>query len=64
MVYKGVWQCLESQKGWGRGRTYELRKSRDEILKRKSLLGQGCFCIILLSPGGEEIIILGVCCTA
>ena len=56
---------LENKKkrgGWRGG--CELGESRDLILKRKSLLGQGHFCIILLSPGRGEIIILGECYTA
>lgn len=47
-----------------KGRSGEFGESRDFILKSKSLLGQGSFCIILLSPGRGEIIILGVCYSA
>lgn len=65
MVHKGRLQRTtrdwKARKG-GKKREYcEWGESKNSIPKRKLLLGQGRFCIILLSPGREEIIILGVC---
>lgn len=67
MEHKHGLQCQMSRKQAGmgvKGRSGEFRESRDLILKSKSLLDQGSFCIFLLSPGRGEIIMLGVCCSA
>lgn len=67
VLHRHVLQCQRSRKQAGmgvKGRSHEFGESRDLILKSKPLLGQGGFCIILLSPGRGEIIILGVCDTA
>lgn len=66
-VHRRVWQSwmrLESQGDGADGEEVWVPESRDSILKRKSLLGQDCFCIILLLPRRREIIILDVCCIA
>ena len=64
MEHKHGLQCQKKARGMGvNGRSDEFGESRDLIIKSKSLLGQDGFCIILLSPGKGEIIILHVCYT-